>query len=178
MKRFVVTGAPGTGKTRLLESLAGLGAVIPEPARQLISEHRQATGEASLDGHPELFVERLIARSIENFDDPPAHEVVLYDRGLPDCVAYARGFALDSTAALEAAASRRYANPVFVLPPWQDIYTTDEMRRMSFELTQAFHADLVATYDSLGYELVSLPEATVGERAALVAGHIGQTTAG
>jgi predicted ATPase len=104
MRRYVITGAPGTGKTTLVESLAHAGTIVGEPARELIAEHREATGVRSLDGSPELFVERLIARSIEKFDAAVDLEVAIYDRGLPDCVAYARGFNVGPGPALAAAA--------------------------------------------------------------------------
>jgi hypothetical protein len=50
----------------------------------LAAEHQAATGEPSLDHRPALFVDRLLARSIETFDRPPASDIVFYDPGLPD----------------------------------------------------------------------------------------------
>ena len=167
-RRYVITGAPGTGKTALVESLAHVGTILGEPARELIAEHREATGERSLDGSPGLFVERLIVRSIEKFDAAPDVEVVIYDRGLPDCVAYAHGFDVDPDPALAAAAGRRYSDPVFVTPPWQAIYSVDDMRRASFDQIISFHEELVAAYETLGYELVELPQASVAERTHVV----------
>lgn len=169
MRRYVITGAPGTGKTALVEALAHVGTIVGEPARELISEHREATGERSLDGSPGLFVDRLIARSIEKFDAAPDDDVVLYDRGLPDCVAYARMLGVDAGPALDAAAGRRYADPVFVAPPWEAIYSKDDMRRATFEDVTTFHDEIVAAYDTFGYEMVELPRAPIVERADVVA---------
>lgn len=168
MQRFVVTGAPGTGKTTLVDSLNHLGEVVGEPARELIAEHQAATGEESLDGSPGLFIERLIARSIEKFDLALSAGIVIYDRGLPDCVAYARTFGVDPAAALDAARKRRYVSPVFVTPPWDAIYTNDDMRRASFDMVEAFHGDVVRAYEALGYDIVELPKASVAERVAVV----------
>jgi predicted ATPase len=168
VQRFIVTGAPGTGKTALVTALAHVGETFGEPARELIAEHAVATGERSLDNVPELFVERLIQRSIDKYDSAPASGTVIYDRGLPDCIAYAQGFEVDSAATLMAAQARRYADPVFIAPPWEAIYTVDELRRMTFAMVEAFHDDLVEAYETLGYDLVELPKSTVADRVAFI----------
>jgi predicted ATPase len=168
VRRYVITGAPGTGKTALVESLAHVTTVGGEPARELIVEHREATGEPSLDGSPEVFVERLILRSIEKFDAATDSKATFYDRGLPDCVAYARVFGVDAGPAIAASSVRRYTDPVFVAPPWESIYSVDDMRRASFAQIVVFHNELVAAYHALGYKLLELPKTTVTERVRFV----------
>ena len=168
MRRHVVTGAPGTGKTTLVDALAHFGSIVAEPARELIAEQSESTGEQSLDGTPHIFVERLIARSVEKFDAAADAERVIYDRGLPDCVAYAQVFGVGPGPALLAATARRYSNPVYIAPPWQSVYSVDEMRRASFEQVVRFHNELVTTYRSLDYELVELPQAPLVERVRVV----------
>ena len=65
-------------------------------------------------------------------------------------------------------AARRYSAPEFVAPPWEAIYSVDDMRRASFDQITEFHAELVAAYEILGYELVELPQASVAERVRIV----------
>ncbi|MGI9529878.1 MAG: AAA family ATPase [Acidimicrobiia bacterium] len=169
MRRFITTGAPGTGKTSLLGELATFADTIDEPARELIAEHQATTGEASLDGRPELFVERLIERSLEKYNAAGSgNPIRLYDRGLPDCIAYARVLGTDASEAERMAARYRYEEPVFLLPPWREIYHVDEMRGAEFWMVEEFHTALVAAYGSFGYELMVLPNTTISDRAALV----------
>ena len=176
--RIVITGAPGTGKTSLLTGLRRWGSVVPEPARILIAEHEAATGEPSLDHRPDLFVDRLLARSIDAFEHPPASDVVFYDRGLPDCITYAHIYGLDEGPARRASAQRRCHVRVFICPPWREIYVTDDLRRATFEQVESFHASLVDEYNALGYELVSIPKTSVEERVAFVASTLGLDPAG
>lgn len=173
MSRYVVTGGLGTGKTSVVSALASDFTIVAEPARELIAEHADATGESTLDTRPELFVERLIARSIAKYHSVPASQIAVFDRGLPDCVAYATVCGLDPAAALEAASGHCYEPTVFVTDPWKEIYTTDDMRRATFDQAEDFHAHVVAAYTKLGYELVELPKAPVAERAAFIRAHIG-----
>ena len=168
-RRIVITGAPGTGKTSLINALGHLGPVVAEPARELIHKHREATGESSLDHRPELFVERLIERSIADFDGTPESGLVFFDRGLPDSIAYAAVTGVDTEPARRAAERRRYDEPVFLCPPWADIYRTDDLRRATFPQVEAFHASLIDAYEGLGYQMTQLPLTSVAERVELVA---------
>ena len=89
-------------------------------------------------------------------------------RGVPDCLAYAWHLGVDSTPFMAAALAHRHAGLVFVAEPWEAIYTTDEERRMTFEQVEQFHDAVIRAYDYAGYELISLPEASVETRRAFV----------
>ncbi len=168
MPRFVVTGAPGTGKTSVIERLGDRFPTVGEPARKLIAEHRSETGETTLDDRPELFVERLAARSIDDFEAVSGTDAVFFDRGLPDCVAYAAAYGVDPRPILEKAAAFRYQPPIFIAPPWKEIYTTDSLRRASFAQIQEFDVHLRWAYTQLGYEMMELPKGPPRERAAFI----------
>ncbi len=172
MARFVITGGLGTGKTTLISALSDAISTVAEPARELIAEHRLATGEITLDKRPEEFVQRLIERSIEKYDSVRDGSVAVFDRGLPDCVAYARVSGVDAGEAFAAASEYRYENPVFVTAPWAEIYETDDMRRATFAQAQSFYAEVVAAYESLDYEMVQVPQVSPVERAAFIEGQI------
>jgi predicted ATPase len=168
MPRFVVTGAPGTGKTSVISLLGDRHATISEPARELIAEHAAETGEATLDGRPELLVERLVRRSIDKFQSVSGDTVVFFDRGLPDCVAYAAVFGMDPEPLLELAEGFRYDSPVFLAPPWREIYAGDPLRRATFEQVETFHLHLRSAYLQLGYALIELPKISPSGRMEFI----------
>jgi predicted ATPase len=170
--RFILTGAPGTGKTAILDTLRSSLTCVDEAAREVLAEQRATGGVGTWDQDPSRFVELLLQRSIDRFEEA-GDEAVLFDRGVPDCVAYAVLADVDPTPSLEACERYRYHHEVLILEPWEDIYVTDEERTMSFGDTSMFHRSLVDAYEGAGYALVDVPRAPLNERAAFVRGFIG-----
>lgn len=172
MARFLITGGLGVGKTSVLSLLQPRYETVAEPARELIDEHRNATGEATLDHRPELFLELLLSRSIQHHQAAASSAVKVFDRGVPDCIAYAMAFEVEIGPALEAAHLFRYEDPVFVAPPWEEIYSNDDMRRATFAQAEAFGKYVVEAYDRLGYRMIELPRTSVEDRTAFIVDHI------
>lgn len=125
-----------------------------------------------LDRRRELFLRRLVQRSIDDFNSVSGATVVFFDRGLPDCVAYAAVFGLDPGSVLEQASAFRYDSPVFIAPPWKEIYTRDALRRATFQQVEAFHVHLRSAYLRLGYELIELPRTSPRGRVEAIAEHL------
>ena len=65
----------------------------------------------------------------------------------------------------------RYHNRVFVLPAWREIYATDDERKMTFEMAEAFGEDVRSIYEGLGFEILEVPKDTRrrGRASSLVA---------
>lgn len=161
----VLTGAPGTGKTALLSRLGHDVVTVEEPAREILAEQR-AAGVSETE--PAAFVALLLERSIEKYLAHNATTPTVFDRGIPDCVAYANAAEVDPSDSRAAALRYRHADPVLILPPWEEIYTTDDERTMGFDLVVPFHERLVEAYEAAGYDLVEVPKDTVEARVAFV----------
>ena len=166
----ILTGAPGSGKTAILEGLGDGVHTVREPAREVIAEQRAVGGAGTSEQDPAMFVALLLERSIVKYRDAArsAAPLVLFDRGVPDCVAYAAVLGVDPTGSLAAARQYRYHPQVMILEPWEQIYATDAERTMSFEQTIPFHEALVDAYQGVGYRLVSVPTGSVADRVAFV----------
>ena len=167
----VLTGAPGTGKTSILERLRDHVAVVPEPARRVLAVWRADGNPRPAQMDPELMVRRITEMSIA--DHAAAAGTVVFDRGPIDCVVYARYLGTDESLPLSAARSLRFDGLTFLTTPWREIYTTDEERTMSFDDVTRFHDVLVATYEDFGCELVEVPRGSIEDRAAFILDRIG-----
>jgi predicted ATPase len=166
---FVLTGAPGVGKTSLLKELEASFRCVPEPARIILAEQRASKSEALPEKNPELFCELLLQRSIQDYEKNRNHDgPVIFDRGVPDNIAYAACFGLDASHYLRTAKNYQYSRMVFLLPPWEEIYSTDDERKMNFRQVCEFHELIRKAYSNLGYNLIEVPRCSIQERASFV----------
>jgi predicted ATPase len=160
---FVVTGTWGVGKTTLLERLAGEFHIMPEPGRRAMAE------DPTLQDNWQRFAEVLLARAVTDYANATSRPgVTLFDRGVPDCLAYARWFELDESPFRAAGHQYRYCDEVLICPPWREIYINDDLRLATYDQAVAFNEVLTATYRDLDYRLVTLPTSGVEDRAGFV----------
>jgi predicted ATPase len=165
----VLTGAPGSGKTAILNALRDQIRCYDEPARQVLAEQRASGGDGTPEQNAAKFVDLLLRHSIANHTEARARsEPVLFDRGIPDCVAYAMLLGTDPAPSTQAAATYRYNPTVLVTRPWEEIYTTDDERKMTFAHTLEFQRWIELLYEASGYTLVEVPRSSIEQRAAFV----------
>jgi len=168
---FMISGGPGAGKTTLLEELKRQGySTVPEVARQIIQEQVKSGGTSLPWADKGAFTNLMLERSIESYVEsinlqPP----IFSDRGIPDVLCYARLIGLPDELAIQEACKRyRYASPVFLTPPWKEIYTTDNERKQDFAEAQRTYEKMAEVYAECGYQTVDLPKASPSARASFV----------
>ncbi len=166
--RIVVTGGPGSGKTTLLDALAAAGYACSAEAGRGIIRDQAALGGPGLPWRDrELFAELMLCWEMRSYR--MAAGTTFFDRGLPDLIGYLRVEGLDVPAHVHAAAWEfRYAERVFLAPPWPEIYRTDDERKQSPELAERTYEAVAAAYTEHGYEPVELPRLPVPERTRFV----------
>lgn len=168
---IVIIGGPGSGKSTLLDALAAEGfGCYPEISREVTLEARKNGVEQLFLEQPLLFSELLLEGRIKQFREAQADpaEVVFIDRGLPDVVAYMHYIGDSYPAHFDAACREHRYTHIFVLPPWEAIYTSDEARYESFEQAEKIHEHLMETYAGYGYTMTEVPKDSVERRVAFV----------
>ncbi len=142
---------------------------VDEPARRILAEQRAIAGSGVPEKDPQLFTELLMAHSIKSYNENAKRtEVVFFDRGVVDSIGYTRLFGIPSQPFEFEAKKYRYNQKVFVLSPWEKIYTTDEERKMNFEDTVKFHQLILSAYKNLSYDFIFLPEDSVEVRLQMI----------
>jgi predicted ATPase len=168
---FVITGGPGAGKTTTLLELDKLGfRHAPEVARQIIQEQMESGGSALPWADRAAYTALMLRRSIESFEEhAPTVAPLFTDRGIPDVLCYARLIGLPHAGSIEEACRRyRYASPVFMAPPWPEIYRTDHERRQDFTEAERTYTLMVQVYRECDYPIVELPKLPPVERAQFI----------
>jgi predicted ATPase len=163
---YILTGPPGAGKTSLIEALAHELNVVAEPARRVLAEQREIGGQGTGDQDASLFVKLMTERAVHDYER--ASGLTLFDRGLPDLLAFCAYYDLPDTLVKQTAAHYRYQRTVFWLPAWDAIYEQDDERRLDFEGAKAFGALIKAAYGRAGYELLTVPCTSIAERVTFI----------
>jgi predicted ATPase len=175
MRRYILTGAPGAGKTILLRRLELAGyAVVEEAATDLIA----LTVARGVDKHWEEpgFIDDIVAlqRRRQLRADAWPEEVVIFDRS-PICTWALCEFAGRAPSeALKVEVERieregAYERRVFFVELFGSI-TPTEARRITLEESTRFAAVHADVYRRFGYELLFVPPADVETRLEAVRG--------
>lgn len=173
-KKIVITGAMGSGKSTVLQLLKAQGFnVVPEPAREILAEQRSIGSDGVPEQNPKLFTQLLLSRAMYQYKQMQTTlDIVFFDRGIPDNVAYAQLFNLDCGPAHQASELHPYHRDVFFFPAWREIYTTDDERIMSFEAARTFGDEIRKIYIKYGYNLIDVPCSSPNERLEFIKAQI------
>ncbi len=173
MKRYIITGTPGCGKTSVIRALELTGAsVVSEAATDLIA-FRQAQGDMAPWKHSN-FIDDIVRlqkhRQIDMCDD--YSNLHFYDRS-PICtyaLALYLGFEPSPNLMDEIKRIHKYdiyEKQAFFLENLGFITNTDA-RQISFEDSVKFEQVHRDAYAKFGYECVAIPAKSIDERVGII----------
>ena len=173
MRRFIITGAPGAGKTAIIRQLELDGFSVVEEAATDVIAAAQAQGTVQpwtrssfIDAVANLQRDRQIRASYQ------PDEIQFHDR----CVVCSAALAVHLgypfspflTGELERIKKETiYENRVFFIQNLGFV-TPTEARRISFEETMRFEKIHEETYRNFGFELVSVRPGSLVERVSMI----------
>lgn len=170
-KWCVITGAPSSGKTTLINALSIKGyQTEPEVARAYIlyllakGEHIRAhnRGEIALQ-------KEILSLKIKREIQLPKQELIFFDRGIPDSLAYYRYYGLDEGDILEKMHYYRY-KLVFYLEGLPLV--TDKIRLESDAEACLIGKHIYKAYSDLGYTPLRIPAVSVEQRMNIILSEI------
>ncbi len=166
-KKYIITGAPGTGKTSLLNVLEQGYDCMEEVSRKVIASEQAKNS----DGTPWQDLSKFVELVYESFViDLKANPQALFtDRSLLDLIAYLEVEGKVIPGWLDQFPYHdHFYKKVFFAPTWGDIYHQDEQRQQTFDYCIQLAKALSKTYDEKGFEMHLLPKVNPEERSIFV----------
>ncbi len=173
MRRFIITGAPGSGKTAIIRQLELDGFSVVEEAATDVIAAAQAQGTDQPWTHPS-FIDTVAhlqrERQIRASHQPD--EVQFHDRCVVCTAALAVYLGRPSSPLLARELDRVkveaiYQNRVFFIRNL-GFLTPTEARRISFEETVRFEKIHEQTYRDFGFELFAVEPGSLVERVSII----------
>ena len=177
MRRYIITGAPGAGKTTILAALRDRGYAVVDEAATDVNLSLRALGRDEPWRDPE-FIDAITLLQRERLEQPaaPATRVRVFDRSPICTLALARYIGLPATPILAREVDRvvtegTYERQVFFVH-LLGFVTPTAVRRISLAQSIAFERFHEQAYRNHGFELIDVPAGTVEERVELIDGCI------
>lgn len=167
-RQYVLTGAPGGGKSTLLEEARKLGiATSPEVARAILD---QPGGMDLRRNDPLGFAEAMLEGHRREWERHSGSGIpVIFDRGFPDVVGFLEVSGLKVSPQIDRVCrALRYSGPILRAPAWREIYRQDAQRIQNWEEAVASDEAVTRAWQRYGYDPIDLPLASVAERLQML----------
>ncbi|QDO94408.1 ATP-binding protein [Formosa sediminum] len=165
-KKYIITGAPGTGKTTTINLLKKTMSCMDEVSRKVILEEQKNNRNGMPWGDIKRFSNLVYNATSQEL---LTSDAIICDRSLLDLEAYLvienktipnylRNFSYQDT----------YHKTVFFAPTWFDIYCQDGQRLQEFDYCLKLEKALLKQYKNKGFEVVMLPKVSPLKRSKFI----------
>jgi predicted ATPase len=170
LSSYILTGAPGAGKTAILRLLEVSGYPVVKEAATDVIGLGEALGRTEQCRQRD-FVEKIVTWQRQRLDSAPGAErgVVFHDRSLVCTLALSRWLGFSPSGLLEREVSRVVAEGTYEATVFfvrnQGFVQPTAARQISFVDSLAFERVHQQVYRDLGFQPVEVPAGPLAERA-------------
>jgi len=165
----VIAGGPCSGKTTVLRALQAAGHRIEfETAERALEEGiAQGHSAAKLRADPIHWQQEMLRKDYQLFDKLPVDELIFTDTSFLETLVFGARAGITVGPQLQLWLRHKRYKAVFFLEPLND-YQQSDVRLESHEIAMQISTQVRASYLQFGYEVITVPAATVTERVAFI----------
>lgn len=171
MKLYLISGPPGSGKTRVVQALLQQGMPILLDSYQILIDEQKTQPAPQLPRtHPRNFVYLCQGRMWKDYQKLSfRHQTFFVERGIPDLMALLDAQKIGQEPILKNTLLKfDYQKQVFFCPHWPQIYLKKFHHPQNIEEVEKQEIALRKRYLDLEYELVDLPFFSPEDRAHFI----------
>lgn len=167
----VITGAPCSGKTAVIRMLEERSyRVIHEVARAYIdAELTKGKTLPEIKADEWAFERHILMEKVRIESTLKKDEIIFFDRGVPDSIAYYKLNGLDAAEPFQKSAEVRYQN-IFLFERLR--FSRDAVRSENEKTARQLDRLIEESYQSLGYDIIHVPLLSVEARTEFVLKHL------
>lgn len=155
IRRIVLTGGPGVGKSTVIRLLSSRGySIVPEAAAIIIEREKKIDSDCLPWKNVSKFQEAVSNLQL-SLEEKIQEGITFLDRGLIDGHAYSKIDNVEAPKIIYSHSRERY-NTVFLLDPLP-IYKKDEIRWDNEERAKIVHKTITESYKTFGYNPIVVP---------------------
>jgi len=164
MKKVVISGGPGCGKTTTINYLSRMGYYTVPEVLQTIKNEARGLIEELYNTNKLAFEETIFNMQLELENKIPSDkDIVFLERCCGDIIAYLKVFGLPVPQRMLDLSRNRY-NQAFIL----DLIKECKLSGRRGYKREEIHEELINTYEMLGYAPIIVPEMPVKERVNFI----------
>lgn len=170
-QKIVITGGPGTGKSTIIEQLIQMEfTCMPEISRTITKQAQLSGIDQLFLKDPLLFSKMLLDGRIEQYKSAESFksDKVFFDRGIPDIHGYMDYLGTNYPNIYTQKSHQFRYSHIFMMPPWKDIYKTDNERYESYEQSLIIYKYLIESYSQMDYSIIKVPEGSITDRVNFI----------
>jgi len=167
LKKYVLTGAPCTGKTTILKALGEFGYQIVPEASTILLKDRLKKKLPLLDNDANSFQKLLLQKQLSLEAKLKNWPLAFIDRGIIDGIAYCKLFKIKPPQELIVRVRQHKYNEIFRID-FLPFFSNDNVRRESLDVAKHIHFLIKETYEEYGYKVIDVPFLSVSKRIKFI----------